>query len=130
MSRIILPLKGYKSLKALNAFHTLLLGLKMLPVYMHLSYQDFHASFKTKTDSEKETCLREAAAFVQLSSEEVDALISFSTDKNGVPYSTINASNLTPDEMFEIIVAVCVEIGKIKVDLVSEDEKKKYLTLV
>lgn len=123
--RKLLPLKGYKSLRALNAFHTLLLGLKMLPLHMGEDYQTFFASFKTKTDAEKETALREAAAFVQLSPEEVEALVSFATDKNGIPYSAVNQGNLTPDELFEVIIAVCMEIGRIKIELVSEDEKKK-----
>lgn len=123
--RKILPLKGYKSLRALNAFHSLLLGLKMLPAYMLTDYQSFYAAFGTKTDGEKETALREAAAFVQLTAEEVDALVSFATDGNGVPYGDTNKGNLTPDQLFEIIIAVCMEIGRIKIDLVSEDEKKK-----
>lgn len=121
----LLPLQGYASLKALNAFHTLLLGLKMLPAYMSVSYQDFYASFSEKDEAQKETALREAAAFVQLSPEEVGALISFATDKNGVPYSPVNQKNLSPKDIFEIIVAVCMEIGRIKIDLVSSDEKKK-----
>lgn len=126
--RKVLPLKGYKSLRALNAFHTLLLGLKMLPAYMHQDYVTFFGSFKDKTEGEKETLLREATAFVQLSEDEVSALIAFATDKNGVPYSDVNKGNLTPDEIFEIIIAVCMEIGRIKIELVSEDEKKKLLT--
>ncbi len=125
MTRQVLPLKGYKSLKALNAFHALLLGLKMLPAYMSVDYQEFYASFKSMDDSKKERSLREAAAFVQLTSDEVDSLISFSTDRNGVPFSAVNSSNLSPDEIFEIIVHVCMEIGRIKIDLVSEEEKKK-----
>lgn len=122
--RKVLPLKGYKSLRALNAFHSLLLGLKMLPAHMAEDYQTFFAAFKERTDAEKETSLREAAAFVQLSSEEVDALVAFATDANGVPYSEVNQKNLTPADLFEIIVAVCMEIGRIKIDLVSEQEKK------
>ncbi len=123
--RKILELKGYKSLKALNAFHSLLLGLKMLPSYMSVDYQEFYAAFKTKTDAQKETALREAAAFVQLSQEEVEALVSFATDRNGIPFSAVNSGNLKPDELFEIIIAVCMELGRIKIELVSEDEKKK-----
>ncbi len=123
--RTVLPLQGYASLRALNAFHALLLGLKMLPAYIGEPYEKFYEGFRTKTEGEKETLLREAVAFVQLSPEEVAALVSFCTDKNGIPFSAINQKNLTPDEMFEVIVAVCMEIGKIKIDLVSEDEKKK-----
>lgn len=130
MARVVAPLVGIKSLKALNAFHTLLLGLKMLPAYMSQDYQTFYASFGAMSDGEKETKLREAVAFVQLAPEEVDALIGFCSDKNGVPYSDVNKGNLTVDEIFECIVAVCMEIGRIKIDLVSDDEKKKNCKLL
>jgi hypothetical protein len=124
MERKILPLTGYKSLKALNAFHALLLGLKMLPAYIQEDYESFYASFAEKSEKEKEKLLREAAVFVQLAEDEVSALITFATDKNGVPYSGVNLKNLKVDELHSIIVAVCMAIGRIKIEIVSEDEKK------
>lgn len=123
----ILPLQGYKSLRALNGFHALLLGLKMLPAYIGEAYETFYASFNDKTDSEKEKLLREAVVFVKLEQDEVEALIGFSTDKNGIPYSKENLKNLSTADMFEIIVAVCMEIGRIKIELVTESEKKNCL---
>jgi len=128
MSIKVLPLVGFKSIRVLNAFHTLLLGLKMLPIYLDQDYVTFFDSFKDKSDTEKEDALRQAAAFVPLNSEELDAIISFTTDSNGIPYSSANRSQLKPDELFSIIVAVCMEIGRIKIDLISENEKKKSLT--
>ncbi len=122
------PLKGYKSLKALNAFHALLLGLKMLPAYISEAYESFYEGFKDKTEAEKEKLLREAALFVQLGQDEVEALISFAADPNGVPYSPVNMKNLNPGQLHEIIVAVCMEIGKIRIEIVSEEEKKNTLS--
>lgn len=124
----LIPLAGYKSLRVLNAFHSLLLGLKMLPINLDKDYVSFFESFKTKTDGEKEEALRQAVAFVQLSPEEVEAIVSFATDANGIPYSKVNLAQLKPDELFEIIIAVCMEVGRIKIELVSEEEKKKSLT--
>lgn len=120
----VLPLQGYKSLKALNAFHALLLGFKMLPAYIAEPYETFYAGFSEKTDEEKEKLLREAAVFVQLAQDEVEALICFVADKNGIPYSAANVKNLGPGELHEIIVAVCMEIGRLKITLLSEAEKK------
>lgn len=120
----ILPLKGFKSLRALNAFHALLLGLKMLPQYIGQDYESFYESFKEKSESEKEKLLREAILFVELQEDEVEALISFATDKNGIPYSKVNLKNLGPDELHETIVAVCMAIGSIKITILSEAEKK------
>ncbi len=120
-----LPLRGYKSLRALNGFHALLLGLKMLPAYIMEDYETFYASFKEKSEAEKEKLIREAALFVQLAQDEVEALISFACDKNGIAYSPVNLKNLGPGDLHEVIVAVCMEIGKIKIEIVSENEKKK-----
>lgn len=120
----VLPLVGYKSLRALNAFHTLLLGMKMLPVHIGESYESFFESFKAKTEAEKETMIREAAVFVQLTQEEVEALCSFCADKNGIPYRSENIGNLNAGQIHEIIVAVCMELGRIRVDILSEAEKK------
>lgn len=122
----ILPLKGYKSLRALNTFHVLLLGLKMLPAYLGETYDVFFESFSGKTEDEKEDLLKQAALFVRLEQDEVESLVSFACDKNGIPYGPANIANLSPEEIHEIIVAVCMEIGRIRVDLVSDTEKKKY----
>lgn len=124
----ILPLVGYKSLRALNAFSTLLLGLKMLPIYLDQDYVTFYESFKDKSDGEKESALRQALAFVNLTQEEVEALASFATDSNGIAYTSVNLKTIGAEDLFEILIAVCMEIGRIKVELVSDEEKKKSRT--
>jgi hypothetical protein len=120
----VLPLRGYKSLRALNAFHTLMLGLKMLPSYMAESYEEFFERVSKMPPKDQEKIIREAALFVELSQDEIEALVCFCTDNNNVPYGPENLKNLGPDELIEIIVAVCFEISKIKIDLVTENEKK------
>lgn len=126
----VLELKGYKSLRALNAFNALMLGLKMLPAYHHYTYEDFFFMIQEMSEQDQSNMIREAANFVELQKEEVEALISFSTDANGVPYSAENLGNLNPKEILEIIVAVCVKISQIKIDLVTKDEKKNLKILV
>jgi len=114
-----------QSLRALNAYHALLLGLKMLPAYIGEDYHVFLERLQAMPECEQETKIREAIAFVQLATDEVAALLSFATDSNGIPYGAANKDNLTPDEIFEICVAVCMEISRIKIDLVSKEEQKK-----
>lgn len=123
----VAPLKGYKSLKALQAFHTLMLGLKMLPMYMDTSYEDFYAAVEKRPLDEQEKLIKEAALFVHLEEDEIKSMMTFAADKNGVPYSSENLKNLSPDEVINIIVAVCLEISKIKIDFVSDSEKKKSI---
>jgi uncharacterized metal-binding protein len=110
----------------MNAFHALLLGVKMLPAYAAISYEEFFESFKDMGEAQKETLLREAVAFVELSEEEVEAILSFCCDANGVPYSAVNIKNLNPGAIHECIVAVCMEMGKIRVEIVSAEEKKSF----
>lgn len=124
----VLELKGYKSLKALNAFHMLLLGLKMIPAYAHLTYEEFFENFKLYDEKTKESYIREAITLVPLEQSEVESLVAFCCDKNGIPYSANNIRNMGPKELHEAMVAVCMEIGKIDIDLLSSDEKKSYQT--
>lgn len=124
----VLELKGHRALHALNGFSALLLGLKMLPLYVETPYEEFYASFLEKTDAEKESALRQALVFVQLASDEIEAMASFVPDPNGVPYSSTNLKSLPLGQLFEIIVAVCLAIGRIRIPIVSQAEKKKSRT--
>lgn len=128
MRHKVLELKGYKSLRALNAFNALLLGLKMLPSYMAESYEDFLNRISGMAEADQRKMIREAALFVELQKEEVEAIVGFCADKNGVPYEASNLKNLGPDELVEIIVAVSMEIAKMKIDFVTPNEKKKSET--
>jgi hypothetical protein len=123
----VLKLEGYASYRAFIGYHTLLLGLKMLPSYIAESYESFYTRLSEMSSIDQERMIREAALFVELRKEEVEAIVCFCADKNGIPYTAININNLNPVELVDAIVSVCVEISKFKMDLVSEDEKKKYL---
>lgn len=120
-----LELKGYKSLRALNAFSALMLGLKMLPQYMGETYEEFLSKIHDMPEDDQRKMITEAAMFVELSKEEVEALTCFCADKNGVPYTAENLKNLNPKEQVEIIVSVCMDIAKIRIDFITETEKKK-----
>ena len=121
-------LKGYKSMGALNAFNALLLGMKMLPMHSLTPYEKFHEDFKTMDYAEKESMIRQAIAFVQLEQVEVEALVTFCSDKNGVPYNSASLKSMDLKTIHEVITAVCMKVGEIKIDLLSEEEKKKYQT--
>lgn len=118
-------LRGFKSLRALNGFHALCLGLKMLPAYMGESYEEFFNRLSKMEAASQEILLREAALFVELDRAEVEAMIGFCLDPNGVPISSENLKNLAPGDLIDCIVAVCMQIAAMKIDLVSDDEKKK-----
>lgn len=120
-------LKGHKSLRALNAFHALMLGLKMLPAYMHESYEDFFERIEAMPPEDQEKMIRAAVKFVAIEKDELEAILSFVEDKHGVAYSAVNMANLDPKTLSESVVAVCMKIAEIKIDLVSEDEKKNSL---
>lgn len=119
-----LELKGIRSLRALNAFNTLMLGLKMLPLYRAESYEEFLGRVEEMPTADQERLIREAVVFVPLEPEEIEAMLGFCCDPNGVPISAENVKNLGPRELHEGIVAVCMQIAKIKIDLVTDREKK------
>lgn len=120
----VAKLEGYKSLRALNAFHTLMLGLKMLPAYGAIPYEEFYATMDAMPDEDKKKLITEAALLVNLEKEEVEAMVCFCKDKNGVPYTAENLKSLSPAELVEVIVSVAFEITKFKIDFVTGSEKK------
>lgn len=117
-------LKGHKSMRALNAFHSLMLGLKFLPAYAQESYEAFFDRVGDMPIEDQVTLIREAVMFVALDEDELYAVLSFVEDPNGACYTQANVKNLKPGEMVEAIVAVMTEIAKMKIDLISSAEKK------
>lgn len=124
MTMKVRTIEGMKSYWALQAYHKLLLGLKMLPSYMGETYEEFYARVEQMSELDREKIIREAVLFVTLDQEEVESLAIFCTDVNGISFSKENMKNLKPNEIFEIISLVSIEISKIKVNFVTEKEKK------
>jgi len=120
----VLELRGLKSYFTLQAFGKMLLGLKMLPMYMTTPYGEFYELVDKMSEQDQEKLIREGVFMVDLNSDEIMAFMRFAQDKNGVPYSEENIKRLPPNEIYEIIVAVCKECAKIKVNLTTTDEKK------
>lgn len=121
----VLELKGLKSLRALNVFSSLAIGLKMTPDYAEETFVGFFQRLQDMPEADQRAKFTEAAMLVNLDFDEVISVAAFCTDKNGVPYSAENIKSLGPNQLVQIIVAVCMEIVKIKIDSVTEDEKKK-----
>lgn len=120
----ILPLKGPKSVRALQAFQVLVLCGNMLPEYMGMSGEDYGKMADGLGEPEKEKLLRKILTTIPTQEDEIYALAAFAADKNGVPYSKINIDSLGPGQIIEILVAVCMEIAKIKITMVTDEEKK------
>jgi hypothetical protein len=119
-----LELKGVKSLRALNVFQQLMLGVKMLPEFADEEFEKFYVRVQGLPEKEQEKLIRTAIHFVPVEAEDLQALFTFCADPNGVPFSSENIKNLAPGEMIEMIVGVCKEIAKVKIYFLSEDEKK------
>lgn len=125
LNRKCLPLLGIKSLRALNAFQALMIGLKMMPAYQHLTVEEFLALLDAMEREDQLKVIVQGAKMVALDPEEVKALVCFCTDKNGIPYTEANLKTLGPGELVEVIATVCMEvIQNCHVDLVTKEEKK------
>lgn len=125
LKRKVSELKGVKSLRALNAFCALVIGIKMLPSYAHLTLEEFFEIVEAMEFNDQLKVLTSGAKIVALDPEEVKALVCFCSDKNGVPYVAENINSLTPSELVEVIVTVSMEVLKnIHIDLITKEEKK------
>lgn len=120
----LLPLKGPKSVRALQAFQVLVLCGNMLPEYMGMEREAYGKMADELSEADKEKLLRKILTTIPTQEEEIYVLAAFATDKHGVPFSKVNIDNLGPAQIVEILVAVCMEIAKIKITMVTDEEKK------
>lgn len=128
MKVTVSEVRGIKSLAAFNVYHTLLLGLKMLPAYLKEDYDEFLGRIELMPVEDKRKMIREAVKFVPLAKEEVESLLHFCKDGNGIAFTASNIGNLNPIEISECIELVCMEIMAINVTMVTDDEKKNSKT--
>lgn len=119
------PIRGFKSLRAINVFSTLMLGLKMVPEFVVEEHDDFLERVHNLPEDEKRRLFKRAVEIVELERGEVAACLSFVRDPNGVPYSSLNMDNLSHTEIINAVTEVCMEISRMEVSSLTEDEKKK-----
>jgi hypothetical protein len=124
----VLPLKDIKSLAALNGYYALLVGIHMLPAYGTIALHDFLDGLERLPIDEKEKVLRQGVKIVHLEPDEIEAMVCFCVDPNGVSYKKENIKNLNPFQLVECVLAVCMEFAKMEISLISESEKKNLKT--
>jgi len=120
----VLPLKGPNTYWALMAYIKLLIGLKHLPAYMGLDLEEFFDKIEAMPVEDRKKIVREAVLVVALDESEVNALVKFAADKNGVPYGRENTANMPPGEFMELLHAVTQEIAALEPNFLSMREKK------
>lgn len=128
MSYQVLPLVGPAAQNVLSTYTKLLLGISLLPQYAAKPYEQFFEELDDWDDEQVEFLIRLAVRTVALDAEELMSLFRFATDENGVSFSRVNISNLSLEEIYEVLTAVCLEVSKIKVTMVTKEEKKKSVT--
>ncbi len=121
----VLPLVGIESWHATQAVYKLLYGVKMLPEYQHISFENFFPAIDAMNPQDQETLMRQSIVIVKLEREEILDICKWCTDLNGVHYGTAQLKSAKPELIFEIIFAVSMAIVKShNIRLVTDDEKK------
>lgn len=120
----IKELKGYPSIRAYAVYQRILLGLLSIPAVLGIAPQDFIDGFEDKPRDERRILLIKACAVMDLSDDEIDSLLYFAVDNNGVALSRINTAALGPKELTEVIVEVCLMASDAKVHSLTKDQKK------
>lgn len=120
----LLPLKGPDTYWALQTYIKLLFGLKMLPMYMGQTLEELFDSIEKMPVEDRKKIVREAVLMVTLDQGEINSLLKFAADKNGVRFSNENTSALDPNEFMEIIQAVAQSIASLEPNFLSAREKK------
>ncbi len=118
-------LRGIPAFHAFQAFQKVMLGLKMLPAYAGEHFEEFYSRVEKMPFPDQETLIREALALgMKLDPDEIMDLLQFVEDPNGVAYGPAQIKSLDPKGLHEALVAACCELAKIRINLVSEREKK------
>lgn len=124
MSVKVKELRGLESVWALNAYHTLVRGLAIEQACMGQEMDVTFAKFEALDAAGKERELRRAFSLVNLPEEDMQNLLLFALDANGIPYGKRTLKNIGPADLIEAMVAVCLEIAKITPRVCPEDVKK------
>lgn len=108
-----------KGIKGAAAFHTaqvLLLSYYMIPTFREgkETYLEFLDRFSKMDDEEKQKVFKIGATFADLKPNEVEAVLCFAKDKNGVPYGKCNIGTLGINEFYELISEICLAVVNIK----------------
>lgn len=117
-------LRGQASYYAQMAFIKLMVGLFYAVPHKHPSIESFLQAIDAMSESEQDRAIREALMLVELEENEIMNLIKFCSDKNGVPYTKENLKSLNPTEIRQILFTVCKEVAQIKIEFVTDTEKK------
>lgn len=120
----IRPILGYNCYRAYQIYRDILLASYIFwtanKIYLtgedkRETYKEFLVRFENSNEEERREIIKIGADTFNLSLEEVCFLAGQVEDANGVPYSKANLANLTPKEIIDIIVEVCLEISKVTV---------------
>ncbi|MDR3112935.1 MAG: hypothetical protein LBU09_00985 [Endomicrobium sp.] len=111
----IKELKGLKSVKALNVYCKLVIGLSLTHLNKEKSIDDFRKAFEEYEIEKRKTLLKFACLLVQLEKDEVSALTSFAVDENNVAYEEPALAYLKPSEIVGIMSEVALKISEIKI---------------
>lgn len=123
----VLTIKGTASFQALTVMQALIYGYWLVPgLSGDKTWKEFREGYYDYSDDEKEHILRNAVGFVKVSPEEIETMLSFIPDKNGIPLCAASIKNLDLGQAFEMMIAVLMEMSKIRISFISESEKKNY----
>lgn len=117
-------LRGYESVWALNAYYLLVFGLGSEQAVLGQDYDTTAANFEALPEHKKETQLRHALQIVNLSAADMQNLLFFALDANGIPYAQKKPEQLGPEELVEAMLAVCLAISRITPRTCPTDAKK------
>lgn len=120
----VVDLVGYESVRALNVYGALLLGGKNIPGYIDMPFDKYFVTISELPPAAQENFFRLCVAVVPLEREEVEAITCFCLDPLGVPYTRLQLKSMPLELVYDVIVSVCLEIAKFKINFVSEAEKK------
>jgi hypothetical protein len=91
---------------------------------MGKSLEEFLSMIEEMPVADRKKIVREAVLVVTLERDEINSLMKFAADTNGVPFTQENTAKLSPKEFIEILDAVVQEIAAMEINFLTSAEKK------
>lgn len=110
-------IRGIKGLLAFKAMHTLLFGYFLLPEHRkgNENYDKFLRRFSEMTEAEKREVFNQALYVCGIDEKEIITLAEFCKDANGIPYNKQSLVGAPIDDVFNIVIDVCLAVASVKV---------------
>jgi hypothetical protein len=116
-------LKGLRALRAYLIYQKLIICLGLTVFNPEKDSGTLLLKFGDYDLQKRKELLTKACSVVPLEDDEVEALTRFAVDENGIAFEKPALANLKPNEIIDLMVAVCMKLDAIECYSLNDDDE-------